>query len=742
MKYIQFLALAVALAAASVSHAQITGQVLDAQDGAPIPGAVLHWQGTEIKVTTDLDGKFETSRPNGSTQLMAHAFGYDMQMQSVIFRTGEINFKLKPESSELNDVVVTGQAKETAINLSAASHQLNINQSELRKAACCNLSESFETNASVDVSFTDAVTGTRQIEMLGLSGKYVLIQRENIPFARGINSSSGLTFIPGPFVESIQLTKGLSSVVNGYESISGQINVEYMKANSEEFDLHVNGFVNQGARLESNVWVTTPVSEKVETGILAHYSNVPFAQDKNGDSFADMPTGEQFNLHNRWKYLLNNGWGGQAGFSITSDTRRSGQVESVFTPEPTEQPWIYNQQNDRYEFFGKNGWVDPNSSTRSLGIVYNASYQDRLAVMGLNQVHSQQQSAYLNVIYQDALGNDLNTFKTGLSFQYDRVGEDLLLYGTTSLDYQRTETIPGAFFEYTYADEGPWTIVLGTRVDYSSMFNWIVTPRANVKYVPRKSTTLRLGGGRGQRTANLITESMNALASGRQFRIHVNPYEAEIAWNMGVSWTEQFLLFERGATFSVDGFYTWFNNKLITDYDLSPYLTGFYYSSGSNSTSVLAQLDFSPIERFDVRLAYKYLKSVDAFADGKHYAYGIPESRAFVNTAYGITETWKVDVTFNWYGSRRLLSTSYYPAEMRDADKSPDYITINMQVNKSFGKQWEAYVGVDNILNYKQENPILNAENPYDTSFETNRVYAPIFGRMIYAGFYYKLKTI
>lgn len=741
MNFFKFLSFAVALTWASGAIAQITGQVLDAQDNSPIPGAVLHWHGTDIKVTTDVDGRFETSRPNNSTQLMAHAFGYNMQMQSVIFRTGVINFKLSPESSELDDVVVTGHAKETGINLSAASHQLNINQSELRKAACCNLSESFETNASVDVSFTDAVTGTKQIEMLGLSGKYVLIQRENIPFARGINSSSGLTFIPGPFVESIQLTKGLSSVVNGYESISGQINVEYLKPSTEEFDLHVNGFVNQGARLESNVWLTTPVSDKVETGILAHYSNVPFAQDKNGDSFADMPIGEQFNLHNRWKYLLNNGWGGQIGFSVTSDTRRSGQVEDVFDPEPTDLPWIYSQKNDRYEVFGKNGWIDPNSSIRSLGIVYSASYQDRDAVMGLNQVHSVQQSGYVNVIYQDALGNELNTFKTGISFQYDQVKEDVSLYGNTNLNFIRTETVPGAFFEYTYADEGPWTIVLGTRVDYSNMFDWIVTPRANVKYVPRKSTTLRIGGGRGQRTANLITESMNALASGRQFRIPVDPYEAEIAWNFGASWTEQFLLFERGATFSVDGFYTWFDNKLITDYDLSPYLTGFYYSNGSNSTSILAQLDFAPVEKLDVRLAYKYLKSIDAFNDGKHYAYGIPESRAFLNLAYEITESWKVDATVNWYGSRRLLNTDYYPTDFQMSDKSPDYATMNLQVNKSFGKHWDAYVGVDNVFNYKQDNPILNSDNPYDQSFETNRVYAPIFGRMIYAGFYYKLNA-
>lgn len=723
-------------------NAQVTGRVIDSEDGSPIVGAMVHWSGTQIKTTTDIEGRFATEKPNNSSTLMIHAFGYEVQMQSVIFRKGEILFSLQQEASQLLNVTVTGKAKETGIDLASASHQVVMNQSELRKAACCNLSESFETNASVDVSFTDAVTGTRQIEMLGLSGKYVLIQRENIPFARGLNSTSGLTFIPGPFVESIQLTKGLSSVLNGYESISGQINVEYVKPDPNHFDLQWNGFANQGARLETNLLISTPVNSKVSMNVLGHFSNVPFAQDKNGDSFADMPIGQQFNLHNKWKYQLSDNWEGQAGFSIIDDSRTGGQLEDVFTPELNQTPWTYEQHNKRYEFFGKTGWVDPNSTTRSVGIVYNASTQARRSVYGMTQFNSNQSSGYINLIYQDKLKNELNTIRTGFSFGYDNVSEDVKFNDSSLISLPRTENIPGAFFEYTYADEGIWTVVLGARADYSSMFNWIFTPRLNVKYQPRETTTLRIGGGRGQRSANLLTETMSGFATGRRYIIRSNQmYQAENAWNFGLTWTEQFLLFKRGATFSIDGFYTHFGNKLITDYDLNPYEVSVYFASGSASTSVLSQLDFSPLDKLDVRLAYKYLKSIDAFTGGDRYAYGIPESRAFANVSYEFGKSWKVDATLNWFGSRRLLNTDYYPTQLQQASKSPSYFTFNMQVNKSFGDHWDAYIGVDNLFNYKQENPIINADNPSAPSFETNRVYAPIFGRMIYAGFYYKLRT-
>ncbi len=722
--------------------AQISGIITNAQSDEPIPSALIKWQGSDVQVLSNALGEFEIEKPAGFTILSVDAEGFNTQRKSVISRTGVVNFQLSPVS-ELDEVSVEGKAQSTGLDYRSADLTSNITSAELRKAACCNLSESFETSAAVDVSFTDAVTGSRQIEMLGLSGKYVLIQRENIPFGRLLNSSSGLHFIPGPFVESLQLTKGLSSVVNGYESITGQMNVEFMHP-TDEFNLILNGYVNQGGRFESNLWIGTPLSENWEMGTLLHYSNVPFGQDRNGDNFADIPTGNHFNFHNRWKYIIGNGWGGQFGFHITNDNRFGGMLPELQVSSSSND-WLYNQENERYEVFGKTGYLFEDAPGRSLGIIYGANYQSRVTNLGLRSTSSEQRSAYLNTIFQDLLGNSFHQYKTGFSFQYDQVYEELytgsILPGNTP-NLERTELVPGAFFEYTYSGDGPFTLVAGIRADYNSYFNWIVTPRFNVKYEPITGTIFRLGGGRGQRSANLYSENISGLASGRDFIMDSNPIQAEIAWNTGFSFVQVFELFEKGATISSDAFYTWFDNKLIADFDRSPYVYSTYFAQGSNSFSWLTQLDFSPISNLDIRIAYKYLQAQEAFALGMQEAFGVPSHRGFINAGYTFGDSgWKIDATWNWFGKRRLLSTSYYPLQYNFSDRSPSYSIVHAQVNKTFGHHWEVYFGVENALNFRQENPVIAADQPFSPYFETNRIYGPIFGRMFYLGFYYNFHT-
>lgn len=722
------------------TFAQITGTVVDASTGEPIPGALIQWHNTDIKTSTDFDGIYTIEKPSGASMLMASAPEFAMVHKSVISRSGTINFELVSQS-DISGVDVVAESDGTGHDFGSPTLQININQRELRKAACCNLSESFETNASVDVSFTDAVTGAKQIEMLGLSGRYVLIQRENVPFARGLNSTSGISFIPGPFIGSIQLTKGLSSVVNGYESISGQINTEFLQPSDDKYFM-LNGFVNQGARFETNAWFGTDISDKVEVGTLLHYSNVPFTQDRNDDGFADMPAGQQISVHNRWKYFLNEKWGGQLGFSITADDRLSGQTGPEFdNSAPAPGPWQFDQTNNRYEVFGKTGYVDPSNLNRSIGVVYSVNMQNRDAQIGLRNLTSNQNSAYVNAIYQDVLGNVDHGIKAGLSYQYDNIEERLdSVQGPNLYTFDRMESVPGAFVEYTYSSDAPVTLVLGTRVDYHNLFGWLVTPRLNIKYEPVTGSVIRLGGGRGMRTANILSENMSALASGREFQVFGNGIQQERAWNVGLSFSQAFLLFDKGATFSVDGFYTRFDNKMIGDfYPNQTFIAYFNNQFGaSSSLSSIAQLDFEPMENLNVRVAYKYLDARDAFIDGIQTAYRVPNHRAFLNVGYEFGQSgWKADATWNWFGAQRVPTWTY--DENTGSHLSPNFSLIHAQVNKTIGKSWEVYLGVDNLLDYRQDNPIQAADRPYSSDFESNGVYGPIFGRMIYAGFYYNL---
>ncbi len=755
MKYFGILLLAIV---PILGYAQISGVVATFENGkkVPLPGANVFWQGTEIGTVTDKDGKYSIEKISGTNTLVVSFIGYKPQSKIVISRQGTINFTLLPEGSELTEVDVVGRVDATTVDLRRSELTFKIDDKELRKAACCNLSESFETNASVDVAFTDAVTGQRQIEMLGLAGKYALIQRENIPYARGLNASTGLTYIPGPFVESLQLTKGLSSVLNGYESMTGQINVEFYKPETAP-KFYFNLFGNQGGRLEANAISGLKVSDKISTSVMAHASTIPFAQDGNNDGFADIPTGNQLNFTNRWHWHEKDGWEGQIGFNAIRDEKNGGQVDFINEENQADSPWGYESLGQRYELFGKNGYVFKDKPYRSLGIIYSLSYQDRTASFGYmreagtgnalsRNYEGTQKNGYLNTIFQDIIGNTQHTYRTGLSLLAENVNEDMALASGADQDsvlysHSRNEIAPGAFLEYTYEPDLNFTLVAGVRADYNTFFNQVFfTPRINLRYMPGELTTLRLGGGRGQRTANVISENLNVLASSRNL-LYGNKLNQlpEIGWNTGASISQVIPVGEKKATLVVDAFYTWFENKLVADLDVDPNTAIFFMTEGSRSFSLLGQVDYELVKNLELRLAYKYLNSMDRFTQGLDQSYLIPNHRAFTNLAYRTKNLWKFDLTLNWFGEKRLPSTEASPAEFRQPQHSPDFFTVNAQINKEFKNGLEIYAGVDNLLNYKQDKPIVNSEDPYAPYFDTNFTWGPIFGRNIYVGLYYTL---
>jgi hypothetical protein len=730
-------------------QAQINGTVYEMANGkrTPLPGANVYWEGTTQGTTTANDGTFSLEKPEGITTLVASFLGYTTQKQVVIFKQGTINFQLKESGSELKEVNVTGEKEATAVDLKSAGFTFNIDDKELRKAACCNLSESFETNASVDVSFTDAVTGQKQIEMLGLSGKYALIQRENIPYARGLNASTGLTFMPGPFVESLQLTKGLSSVLNGYESITGQINVEYQKPETAP-RLLLNVFGNAGGRAELNAITRYKLSEHLESALLVHGSTIPFAQDKNNDGFADIPTGRQLNITNRyhWHTHKQSGWEGQFGFNLVMDDKTGGQLS--FINDDNNNAWGYTNNNRRYELFGKNGYMFEDNPFKSLGIIYSLSTQQVQAAAGNLKYAGSQHSGYFNTIFQNILGNSQHKYRTGISFQIDQVDEDLNrsvppangainLYSST-----RTEAVPGAYVEYTYEPSNLFTLVSGVRADYNSLFNKVyVTPRLNLRYMPTSLTTFRLGGGRGQRTPLVVAENLSVLASSRSLNYTgVSTLLPEVAWNAGASVSQNITLGEKLLKVNVDAFYTWFDTKLVTDLDANVQEALFLLNQGSRSFSLLTQVDYEVFTRFNTRVAYKYLDAQEQFTGGLAPSYLVPKHRAFVNLAYQTLSKWKFDFTANWFGEKRLPISTGSPDAFKQADYSPSFFTLNAQINKEFKNGLEVFAGVDNLLNFKQENPIVNAANPTAPYFDTNFTWGPIFGRNIYVGLYYTLE--
>ena len=703
-------------------------------------GVNVYWKDTQVGTTTGLDGTFRLKRSDQTPMLVISYAGYRNDTIDVS-AMNEVTVVLT-EGVELEGVEVVHRQKSTQISLLDPIKFEKIGEKELLKAACCNLSESFETNPSVDVSFTDAVTGTRQIMMLGLAGPYTQITRENMPDIRGLSSMYGLTYVPGTWIESIQLNKGTGSVLNGYESIAGQINVNLRNPAGMD-KLYLNAYANESGRLEANVNLGFDVGKRMGTALLLHASNLSFKNDRNGDGFLDKPLNNQYIVLNRWELYSDQGLHFQVGVKGTYIDKIGGQMD--FDPERdagTTNAWGMKLLTERMEGWTKLGKVNPDKPWQSVGWQTSASYHEQQSYFGLNEYDADQTSFYTNLIYQSMIGNTNHQFKTGASFQYDRYGE--VLNGS---NFDRRELVPGVFLEYTYNHLEKFNLVAGLRYDHHNLFGGFFTPRLHLRYAPAERTVIRASAGRGQRTANILSENNGILASSRQILIEGDgsdkPYglDPEVAWNVGINLTQKFRLDYREGFVSVDFYRTEFANQIVMDMDRSPQEVVFYNLGGrSFSNSFQAQVDYELVKRFDVRLAYRWY-DVQTSYDGVLMAKPlVSRHRAFINTAYESRNFWKLDLTVNWQGQKRIPDTETKPEEYRLPGDPPSFFLVNAQVSKTWREVFEAYLGVENIFNYRQPDPILSADDPFSPYFDGSMIWGPLFGRNVYVGIRYKIR--
>jgi outer membrane receptor for ferrienterochelin and colicin len=704
-------------------------------------GANVYWLNSTIGSVTDENGKFEIERFDASDKLVVSFIGYENDTLSVK-NNSYLEIELN-SSIDLAAVDVVHRQKSTISSHSGAIKVDKIGEKELLKAACCNLSESFETSPSVDVSFTDAVTGTRQIEMLGLAGPYTQITRENMPDVRGLASLYGLTFTPGTWISSIQLNKGTGSVVNGFESIAGQINVELQKPEDAD-KLYLNVYANQAGRLETNANLAFKLSDKWATGILLHAKTNSIKQDRNNDGFLDMPIGQTYIALNRWKYSGDNGLRLQFGLKATYVEQVGGQVDfNPVTDAGLDTHWGMKNNTNRYEAWMKIGKVYVEKPWRSVGFQLSGLIQDQENYFGLTKYEGRQEGAYANLIYQSIIGNTDHVIRLGASFQYDDYQEEL-----DSINYDHLESVQGVFGEYTYFMNDQVSMVAGLRGDYHNSYGFFVTPRLHVRYAPQPTTVIRASAGRGQRTAIIIAENLGLLASSREWMIvgETNPdlpygLEAEVAWNFGANISQDFELFYREGVISADFYYTTFVNQIVVDRDYSARELRFYNLDGKSfSQSFQIQFDYELVNRLDLRLAYRWYDVKTNYSGDLLSKPFVSTNRAFINLAYQTRNYWSFDFTLNWQGAKRIPSTKANPVEYQLAGNSPSFFIANMQVSKNWKKKFEIYAGVENLFNFRQEDPIIASEAPFSAYFDATMIWGPIFGRNIYAGLRYYLR--
>ncbi|TAD94801.1 MAG: TonB-dependent receptor [Bacteroidetes bacterium] len=726
---------------------QIKGVVLESTDKGnfiPVAGATVYWLGTSIGTSTDTSGVFNIKHNPNLSKLIISFVG----LKSDTLLVSEQNMQnirviLKNES-QLEEVSITAERQATTIDYLNPMKTNVMTEKELFKAACCNLSESFETNPSVDVNFSDAVTGAKQIQMLGLAGTYTQITTENLPDVRGLAANYGLSFIPGSWIESIQVTKGIGSVANGYESMAGQINTELRKPFGED-KIFFNAYANNWGRYEANLNFNQKIGKNWGTTLLLHNNNWIEKMDMNHDNFMDLPIGKQFNVINRWHFDNSKGISAQIGVKAMKDDRTGGQFSHDPKDIHTGHFPLYEVKinTERLEAWGKFGYVFPQQKYKSIGLMASVLDYSQNSGFGFTTYNAKQQSIYSNLIYQSIINNTNHKFRTGLSFIYDKYDETF-----NQNNYKRTEIVGGSFFEYTFSQE-KFNVVAGIRTDFHNLFGLIVTPRLHAKYDFSPTTVLRISAGRGQRTANIFAENSSVFASSRKVEIQNNGQSnkayglnPETAWNFGINLTKEFRLFNREATLELDYYRTDFGNQVVVDLDNHSQKVLFYNLQGqSYSNSVQAQIAYEPLKNMEIRLAYRLFDVKTTYSGQLLDRYLLARDRAFVNISYKTENAWNFDYTLTWFGRKRIPNTLNNPEEFRKNTYSPDYFTMNMQVSKSFFENLDVYLGVENILDFRQTDLIVNAQSPFEPYFDASLVWGNIQGRMIYGGLRYRIKN-
>ena len=731
---------------ASYAQDPIKGIIKD-ENNQPLYGANVFWQNTTVGTITDDNGRFSLGKSDETTFLVISYMGFETQ--KVEATTNNLTIILK-ETSTLKEVTVSKTKKSTEQSLYKVTNVQVMGQKELLKAACCNLSESFSTNPSIDVNYSDAVTGNRQIKMLGLTSPYILIAEENIPSVRGASQAYGLSFVPGTWVESIQITKGAGSVINGFESISGQINYELLKP-LDDIPFFLNAYASQDERFEINTHFNNKFSDKLSSSLFLHGNTRSAKNDMNNDGFLDGPIGKQVNILNRWQY--NDAEKGIVSFlnlRYMNDEKQAGQVN--FNPDTdkfTTNNWGSEINTEKIEISNKTGYVFPDMPYQSFGFQNSFQSHKQNSYFGLNQYNIHQKSLYSNLLFNSIISNTRNKFTTGINFSYDDYNEFVAV--NFSRDFSRIDNSVGAFFEYTYDNSDNLSFIAGARVDNHNRLGTFITPRLHMRYNPWEDGVIRASAGRGKRAANIFAENQQLLASSRQFSIldtdgklyGLNP---ETAWNYGLSFIQKFKIAGKDSEFVLDYYRTDFQNQAIVDIDANAQQVLFYNLDGKSfANSFQAEFNIELIRHLNLKTSYKFYDVQSQYQTGQLERALQAKHRFFANVGYETHikdkgQQWKFDFTYNWLGEQRLPTTASNPTAYRLEEYAPSFAVMNMQVTRTFSSVFEMYVGGENIGNFKQSNGIIQNENPFGTYFDSSMIYGPTFGSMYYVGLRFKIK--
>ncbi|MBN1481081.1 TonB-dependent receptor [candidate division KSB1 bacterium] len=692
------------------------------QDTVPLVSANIYWANSTVGTTSDRNACFSLPTVSTTDRLVVRYVGYESDTLTVQPHAPFLAVFLKNQQA-LEEVMVQAERPHSLHDMHATVNTQFITRQGLRTLACCNMAESFENTASVDVEQTDAVSGAKRIKMLGLAGFYTQLLVEKNPLMRGLISPFSLEYIPGFWIDSIDISKGTASVATGYESITGQINVELKKPENDE-PIALYAYQSSKGRSELTFTGAKKLTPRITTMLLSYGSYNRMKFDHNGDTFLDMPLVTHISLMNRWKFSVRDK-DVQLGFKVVHDNRDGGQMDFDFGRLSSS---LYGSRNRvrRYEMFVKAGTLIGDNS--SLALIFSGYQHRQESFWGLKNYSGDESSAYANLIFERI--GDRHNLSTGLSYQFDNRDE----YYQND-DYATRESVPGAFIEYTFKPNNRLTTMAGFRVDDHNLYGMFYTPRLHVKYQADAVTSLRFSAGKGYRVPHVFIDNPSILASSRELRF-VEKLAAEEAWNAGVQMVRDFKLgADRPATLSLDFYRTEFQNQVVVDMEQDARTVLLYNLDGrSYSNSAQIELTATVTRGLEVTTAYRFNDVKTTYMAQLRELPLNPCHKGLLVVSYTVpSRTWQFDVTTQFNGRTRLPDTGMNPPQYRLDVHSPSYMQLFVQMTRKFNAV-ELFLGIENLTGYRQSQPILAWSEPFSTYFDSSMIWGPMVGRRFYFG--------
>lgn len=739
MRALQIYILILILATYHFSQSFIEGEVIGITENKNqiiLIGANVYWKNTDIGTSSNELGKFKITYLENK-ELIVSFVGFESETV-LVSKNEYLKIYLRETPKQINEITAIANRTDENIDYLSAEKISIITNKELAKAACCNLSESFERNASIDATYADAITGIKQIEAMGISGIYTSIALENIPFIRGLYSQKGLTILPGAWIENIYYSKGAMSVVNGYEAISGGINIELKNI----FDFHEKYFYNlyydNEKRFETNGIFRHIFSDKLASIALFNYAIRKNRLDHNKDGFYDMPDFDNFSAMNRWQFY-NGNLEGNFQLFYNKENKQGGLIRNDLI-----RYFPYKSNSELCSFSSKIGYNFSDEHSNSLGSQIQFVNFENDILLGSKTINSNQLSFYGNIIYQKEILEEIYEIKTGANFSIDKYKETFPVYKETEF------IVYGIYLENTYKIDESLNIILGIRNDYIKNYKSIFSPRLNIRYAINEDFIFRTALGKGFRKHNIINDNIQYLSSNRSINLSRLNFDdisnfMDIGWNFGGGLTYHFTAAEE-SYLNIDFYRTEFERILVMDMDSNPQEIKFYNANnGAFSNSFLIEANILATEEIELKIAYKYLNSKIKINDKFIEKPFISKNRILFNCSYSFklsknsNRSYEINFSLNWFDKKRLPNTNSNPIEFRMPNYSKSYFTANAHINAYLHDNFSLYVGVENLFDYKQKKIIIDYENPSSIYFDASMIWGPTQARMVYAGIRHSL---